>query len=62
MGFMTPDIDMPAATSVEAPKPIPARRDPIGARPKRKSMQQTFLGDNATPEPGAFAGKTLLGQ
>jgi len=60
MGFMSPD--RPEMTTPKAPdEPTPAQA-PKGERPKRKSMQTTFLGADMAASPGTFGSKTLIGQ
>lgn len=54
-----PDIPQPVLPTAPAPPILAA--GPQGQKPKRKSMQTTFLGAQDTPEPGSSPGKTLLG-
>lgn len=54
-----PDMPQAQPTAPKQPKPASA---PQGTKPKRKSMQQTFLGEGSTPEMGQLPNKTLLGQ
>lgn len=56
----SPDIALPALPNAPAPPILAA--GPQGTKPKKKSMQTTFLGAQDTPEPGSSPGKTLLGQ
>lgn len=55
-----PDIQLP--TIPNAPPPPILAAAPQGQKPKRKSMQTTFLGAQDLPTPGSSPGKTLLGQ
>lgn len=68
MGFFdkpeTPGMPAPAMADKSAPPPT----SPIqGQKPKRRPMQQTFLGPESIPggagmTPAGGGGKTLLGQ
>jgi hypothetical protein len=62
MGFMTPDTPAGMDAAPQAPKAPRPTGEVQGAKPKRKSMQETFVGDSAAPTPGQSPGKTLLGQ
>lgn len=58
---MSPADSPPLPTLPSAPAPPVLALGPQGTKPKRKSMQTTFLGAQDTPEVGSSPGKTLLG-
>lgn len=66
MGFTQPSMSAATpAPEINLPKPPEARppAQEAGPRPKRRSMQTTFLGSQSTPQaPTNMGGKTLLGQ
>lgn len=59
---MTKEPDLALPTLPSAPTPPILAAGPQGSKPKKKSMQTTFLGSQDLPTPGSSPGKTLLGQ
>lgn len=59
MSFSAPTPSVPAAPAAPSPAPIYGEK-PVQGKPKRKSMQTSFLGTGDIPQQNAGT-KTLLG-
>lgn len=62
MSFDSPSPQLPAVGTAPPPPPLfGADPNNSGSKPKKKSMQPTFLGNGTTPTQGQLGQKTLLG-
>lgn len=59
MSFEAPPL--PTIGAAPAPPPMFGADPNSTGKPKKKSMQPTFLGTGATPQAGQLGQKTLLG-
>lgn len=60
---MTPEKPQQALTLPNAPTPPPVfAQDPMGKKPKQKSMTPTYLGTGTLPEQSNQGTKQLTGQ
>lgn len=61
MSFDTEKPQLPAVSSAPPPPPLFGADPNSSSKPKKKSMQPTFLGNGTAPTQGQLGQKTLLG-